>query len=213
MIYYRPTDGNPLVAPLRFRPRTCFLMTQMGGPIPPVLPEIRAALRDVLKERSYSLIDADSSVTGRDILLKIWEFTITVPLGIAIIHEEMRPGTIANVFYEMGLMQAYGKETLVIKTRDAVIPSDFVRTEHVSYSADFKSRMRRFLASLDERADYYAKLAGQIERDPLLAIDFLRRAYLLTENGTHRDRAREHYDTAGLNGRANNSVEALLVSF
>lgn len=50
MIYYRPTDGDPHDTPLRFRPRTCFLMTQMGGSIPPILSEIRAALKEVLEE-------------------------------------------------------------------------------------------------------------------------------------------------------------------
>jgi hypothetical protein len=213
MIYYRPTDGDPHDAPFTFRPRTCFLMTQMGGAIPPVLPEIRTALDEVLKEGSFALIDSDSAVTGRDILLKIWECIITVPLGIAIIHEEMGPSTIANVFYELGLMQAYGKETLVIKTPDAIVPSDFVRTDHVTYSADFKQRIRTFLGALDERAGFYAAMADQVERNPLLSIDFLKRAYLLTANAAHRKRAHEHFASAGLKRRANNSVETLLVNF
>jgi hypothetical protein len=213
MIYYRPTDGDPHLAPLRFRPRTCFLMTQLGGSIPPILSDIRTALKEVLLERSFSLIDADSAVTGRDFLIKIWEFIVAVPLGIAIIHEEMKPGTVANIFYELGLMQAYGKETLVIKTKDAAVPSDFVRTEYVQYGPDFQPRMRRFLDSLDDRAAYYAMVAEQVERNPLLAVDFLRRAFLLTEDKIHRDRAREVFAAAGLRGRAKNSVEMLLVDF
>lgn len=213
MIYYRPNDGDPHVGPLRFRPRTCFLMTQLGGPIPPVLSEIRSGLQDVLKERSYALIDADSAVTGRDFLLKIWEFMVAVPLGIAIIHEEMKPGTIANVFYELGLMQAYGKETLIIKTRDSLVPSDFMRTEYVQYAGDFQPRMRRFLDSIAERATYYSTMADQVERNPLLAIELLRRAFLLTEDAAHRERARQIFAAAKLSGRAKNSVEMLLVNF
>jgi hypothetical protein len=213
MIYYSPLDGDPQVTPLRLRPRTCFLMTQLGGSVPPVVPEIRSAIREVLKEHAYSLVDADSAVTGRDFLLKIWEFIIAVPVGIAIIHEEMRPDTIANIFYELGLMQAYGKETLVIKTRDAHIPSDFVRTEYVEYGTNFKPRLRRFVGSLDERAAYYATVAEQVDRNPLLAIDFLRRAYLLSSEARLRQRAREFFDHAGIGDRAKNSVERLLVSF
>jgi len=213
MIYYSLIDGDPRVTPLRLRPRTCFLMTQLGSPVPPAVVEIRSALEEVLREQSYTLIDSDSSVTGRDFLLKIWEFIIAVPIGIAIVHEDMRPGTIANIFYELGLMQAYGKETLIIKTPGASIPSDFVRTEYVQYGADFEPRLQRYLASLRERATYYATVAEQIDRNPLLAIDFLRRAYLLTSEARLRGRARELFAHARIRGRAKNSVETLLVNF
>jgi hypothetical protein len=213
MIYYSPIDGDPRVTPLRFRPRTCFLMTQLGSPVPPAVLEIRSALKEVLREQSYTLVDSDSSVTGRDFLLKIWEFIIAVPVGIAVVHEDMRTGTIANIFYELGLMQAYGKETLIIKTPGASIPSDFVRTEYVEYGTDFKPRVRRYLTSLRERATYYATVAEQIDRNPLLAIDFLRRAYLLTSEPRLQGRAREFFDEARIRGRAKNSVETMLVNF
>jgi hypothetical protein len=188
-------------------------MTQMGGSIPPVLTEMRAALKQVLKEHSYSLLDADSSITGRDFLLKIWDFIVSVPVGVALLHEEMRADTIANIFYELGILQAYGKETLIVKTPGVTIPSDFVRTEHVQYSHDFKPRIRRFLISLHDRASYYSTMAEHVERNPLLSIDFLRRAYLLNPDARLRVRAREFFAAAGLESRARNSVETLLVNF
>lgn len=213
MIYYRPTEGDPLTTPIRKRPRTCFLMTQLGGSIPPVLTEIRSALSAVLKKNGYDLVDADSLTTGRDFLLKIWEMIVAVPLGIAIIHEEMKATTIANVFYELGLMQAYGKETLVIKTKDATVPSDFVRTEYVQYGPDFRTRMKKFLRSLEERAAYYQLVADQVEKNPLLAIDYLRRAYLLTGADHLKEDARQIFKAADLSDRAKNSVEMLLIDF
>jgi hypothetical protein len=169
VIYYRPTDGDPLTTPVRTRPRTCFLMTQLGGPVPPILAEIRSALLAALNEHGYRLVDADSLVTGKDFLLKIFEMIVAVPLGIAIIHEQMRPGTLANVFYELGMMQAYGKETLVIRTDG--------------------------------------------ENNPLLAIDYLRRAYLLTGKRSLKRQATRIFDDAQLSNRAKNSVETLLIGF
>jgi hypothetical protein len=213
VIHYRPTDGDAQVTPLRARPRTCFLMTQLGGTVPPPLDEIRERLRRVLAAGEYDLVDADSVITGKDFLLKIWEMIVAVPLGIALLHEDMRPETIANVFYEMGLMQAYGKETLVVKTRGATVPSDFVRTEYVEYGPDFDARIGRFLAALDERATYYALIADQLEKNPLLSIDYLRRADLLTGDRAFTDRAVEIFEEAGVTGRAKNSVEMMLVNF
>ena len=210
MILYRPTDGSPHLGPLSLRPRCCFVMTQLGGP-PDEVRAIRRRLGAVLRRRAYSVIDADSAVTGRDFLLKIWEMLVSVPLGIAVIHESMRPGTIANVFYELGLMQACGKETLVVKSPGAAVPSDFVRTEYVEVGDGFEARVRRYLDSLDERARYYSVVAEQLDNNPLLAIDYLRRAYLLTRDAGLRERMKEIFGDAGLTTRARDSVERLLL--
>ena len=119
-------------------------MTQLGEPLPQDLKDIRDDLERVLRSEGYDAVDANSLTTGRDFLLKIWELILAVPMGIAVVHEDMRPSTIANVFYEMGLMQAYGKETLVVKTPKANIPSDFVRTEYVEYGKGFTRKFRTY---------------------------------------------------------------------
>jgi hypothetical protein len=187
-------------------------MTQLGGPVPPILSEIRSALLVALNEHRYSLVDADSLVTGRDFLLKIWEMIVAVPLGIAIIHEEMRPGTLANVFYELGLMQAYGKETLVIKTEAATVPSDLVRTEYVQFGADFPQRIGRYLRSLEtHRADFFAAIARQVENTPLLALDYLLRAYLLSGEVALKRKARALLRASRSNGGIGSGSERLLV--
>src|SRR5690606_28196822 len=131
MIFYSPINGDPLQSSPPCRPKTCFLMTQLGAPLPAELTEIRREIERTLDRYGYDMIDADSVTTGKDFLLKIWELVISVPLGIAIVHEAMSKKTIANIFYELGLMQAYGKETVVVKTPTTRMPSDFVRTEHI----------------------------------------------------------------------------------
>jgi len=119
----------------------------------------------------------------------------------------------ANIFYELGWMQAYGKETIVVKAGSLAIPSDFVRTEYVPYDDHFERRFRSFVNELEERANYYIVISEQVERNPLLAIDYLRRAYLLTGDESLRKRAKDIFSSAGFEGRAKNSVETLLTSF
>ena len=212
MIYYRPTDGDPHSSPFNYRPRTCFIMTQLGGPIPAEVARIREVLDSVFRAHDFDCIDATSVVTGKDFLLKIWELIVTVPVGVAIVHEEMSSTTIGNIFYELGLLQAYGKETLIVKTRSATIPSDFIRTEYVEAGSGLKERIERFCRSLQERAEYHLFMAQQVENNPLLAIDFLRRAYLLTGDTSLREPARELFEAAGLSTRAKSSVESLLLN-
>jgi hypothetical protein len=164
-------------------------MTKLGQPIPQDISRIRRALVRHLRERRIEPLDAESTVTGRDFLLKIWDLIVGCPLGIAIVSADLPPSTVANIFYEIGLLQALGKETLVVKTKGAAVPSDFVRTEYIEYDRRrFASKVRRYFDQLFEQADHYATMAENLETSPPLAIDYLKRAYLIT--GENRLRLR-----------------------
>ena len=213
MIVYRLTDGDAHSGKIKYRPRTCFLMTQLGQPIPRDADKIRQDLKSVLATHNINLIDANSAITGRDFLLKIWNMIIAVPLAIAIVHEDMPQRTQNNVFYEIGVAQALGKETIVIKSKKADVPSDFVRTEYIEYDNDFVENTNKYLDELFERADYYEHMAELLQENPLLAIDYLRRAFLISGRKECSQQAKEILSTLTLEGRARNSVENLLADF
>jgi hypothetical protein len=213
MILYRPTDGDAHTQKIKYRPKTCFIMTKLGKKVSPCVTDIRTELCTHLEKRKIESIDASSVRTGRDFLLKIWDIIITVPLGIAIIDKSMSELTLSNVFYEIGMMQALGKETLVIKTTQTKIPSDFIRTDYVEYNDEFIEELEKYIDhffSLPESYDAYAEL---LENNPLLAIDYLRRAYLISGEKAYRDKAKKIFNEASIEGRAKNSVEMLLVNF
>lgn len=213
MIFYRPTEGDAFTAKIDYRPRTCFLMTQLGQPIPYAIQEVRNTLSDILSKHNIVLIDANSVVTGKDFLIKIWRLLLGVPLGVAIIHKDMSAQTFANIFYEIGLLQAYGKENLVIKTKDTPVPSDFVRTEYIEFNRGFKERLGKFIKSFFEQAAYYSSMADQLDNNPLLAIDYLKRAYLISGQKKLRQKAKKIFKDASIVGRSKDSVEMLLVDF
>jgi hypothetical protein len=213
MIYYKPTDGEIQTTPIESRPRHCFLMTQLGEPIPGKIEEIRVEVLGVLDGFGYGLLDANSKVTGRDFLIKIWRLIIGVPAGIAIIHEDMTPQTLSNIFYELGMMEAYGKETVIVKTKKAKIPSGFLRTEYIEHGPRFAAKLKQWLSGLQELGDFFETMADQLEKNPLLEIDYLRRAYLITGDEALKNRAEAIYQAAELGMRARNSVEAMLKNF
>lgn len=186
MILYDPVQGDVLSKHIKYRPQTCFIMTQLGTPIPNEIKNIRRTLEKYLKQKKLKTIDASSDIKGKDFLLKIWEMILSVPVGIAIISKELTPYTLANIFYEIGLLQAYGKETLIIKTKDSFVPSDFVRTEYIEYDRNFKKKINKFLDWLDEQSEYYANTSILLEGNPLLSIDYLRRAFLISGNEKYR---------------------------
>lgn len=188
-------------------------MTQLGGSVPDVVMEICGQVTEVLNRHGYGLIDADCITTGRDFLIKIWELLLSVPVGVAVIHGGMSPQTMANVFYELGFMQAYGKETIMIRADDVGVPSDLIRTEHITYDGSLRDRVASFMEAVAERANHYAYVADQLERNPLLSIDYLRRAYLLSGDKGCRARVSHIIEHAGIENRARTSVELLLAAF
>ena len=213
MIIYSPLDGEALTSAVRSRSRHCFLMTQLGGDIPEGIHTIRAAVTRLCREADYDVIDARTQVTGRDFLLKIWKLIASTPFSVAVGHEEIPSSTQLNIYYELGVAQALGKETLLVKSPGAEVPSDLVRTEYVAFDNDFDTGFRKYLSSLQERADHYELVAEQLERNPVFALDYLKRAFLITGDNRFRASALALIGAEGLDARAKNSVERLAAAF
>ena len=93
------------------------------------------------------------------------------------------------------------------------MPSDFVRTEYVTADSDLERRLGRFLDSLREREEHYGFVGSLVENNPLLALDYFRRAYLLFGDDAWRERALELVAATDLSERAADSVEMILASF
>lgn len=191
MIFYDLIEGDAYSKKINYKPKTCFIMTQLGSPIPNSVVSIRKRVRKCLGVKDIKTIDANYDVTGKDFLNKIWEVILSVPIGVAIITEDMAPSTLTNIFYELGLMQALGKGTLIIKTKESSVPSDFVRTEYIDYPRGFTNRFEKFRDGLFARAEHYYVVADQLEQNPVLAIDYLKRAYLITSEQKYKNRILE----------------------
>ena len=115
MIIYNPLDGDAFTSSIQSSSRHCFLMTRLGKPVPDEVVNIRETVSKLCNEVNYEVIDASSRVTGRDFLLKIWRLIASCPLSIGICHEEIPESTQANIYYEIGVAQPLGQETLQIK--------------------------------------------------------------------------------------------------
>jgi hypothetical protein len=214
MIIYELTSGDPYTQKINYRPRTCFLMTQLGGSVAREVTDIGRDLKDVLKTYNFDLITATSSTTGKDILDKIWQMIVAVPLAVAIVHKRMRQKTLWNVYYEIGVAQALGKETMIIRGPGASVASDLVRTEYINYDAEFKEELGQFLDHVvNTRAPYYEEMSKLMEADPHLAMDFLRRSFLISEQRACRNKARKIRGRLPPSDRARNSVENMLAEF
>lgn len=181
---YNPVTGDVLDHKPKLRPRTCFIMTKIGSQITKEIRTIRKSLSKCLEKQSFHELDAAKEIHGRDFLQKIWKMILSVPIGIAIISDDLSANTRANIFYELGLLQAYGKETIIIKTKNANIPSDFIRTEYIEFENNkykkFGKDLENYFEKINERADYYVELSKDTKKVKSLSKDYLHRAYLIT---------------------------------
>ena len=213
MIIYNPLDGDALTSSIPSNPRHCFLMTRLGKPVPDEVMRMRKLIIELCKKARYKVIDASALVTGRDFLLKIWRQIASAPLAVGICHEEIPKKTQANIYYELGVAQALGKETILVKSVKAEIPSDFVRTEYIEFDSAFATKFSKYLKTLNNQAEHYELVAEQLDRNPILAIDYLKRAFLITGDRRLRQKAQQILEEAGVDARAKNSVEQLAASF
>lgn len=193
MIFYNH-DREVITDYIKYSPRCCFVMTQLGGEIPASITLIRDELSEVLKINNIKEIDANSLVTGRDFLSKIWKQILGVPIGIAIVSSEMPLSTIANIFYEIGVMNALGKDTIIVKSTDFKIPSDFVRTEYINYDKKFRANIGNFVANILELAEHYDTMAENLDNNPGLSIDYWRRAFLISGDHDYLLKAKQLFD-------------------
>ncbi len=212
MILYHPIEGDAYTKDIQYKPRTCFLMTKIGTPIPQEIKNIRNTLSKYLRNEKIKIIDAHSFITGKDFMVKIWESIVSVPLGIAIISDELESGTKANIFYEIGLLHALGKETLIIKTKNCSVPSDFIRTEYIEYDRSFKVKITKYLNAYFQQAKYYESVALELGKDPILAIDYLRRAFLISGDGKYKKTMRSIFkkNKTSLDPKTAGKIENLL---
>ena len=95
-----------------------------------------------------------------------------------------------------------GKETVIVKSPGAKIPSDFVRTEYIEFDRRFRSSFSQYLDGLSEQAEHYEVVADQLDRNPILALDYLKRAYLITGDVRLRNKARTILKESGIENRA-----------
>ncbi len=171
---------------------------------------MRRTFERYAKEHKIKIIDANSVTTGKDFLLKIYDMAASVPLGVAIISEELPIPTMCNIYYELGLLQALGKETLIIKSRNCPIPSDFVRTEYIEYGRVAGRKINEFFTTVFEQAKHYAQMAEGLEQNPALAIDYLRRAFLISGEKAYRAKAKKLFNANSFDAQQNAGMQNFL---
>ena len=149
-------------------------------------------------------MSATSQRGQKDYLVKIIQLIRGCGIGTAIFSEYTSAPTLANIFFEVALCNLLGKPVILVKSETAKTPSDFVRTEWVTYSGRKQAQLKKdfsdSISSVLALAKYYetlGDLAMEAEVIDLeLAFERYRQSFLIDGRINVRNKI------ANLNSRA-----------
>ena len=189
-------------------------MLQLGEGISRLEVDMDTAVDEILTRKKFEPIKATTRRGHKDYLEKIIQIIRGCGFGVAIFSEYTSASTLANIFFEVALCNLLGKPVIIVKSVDAKAPSDFVRTEWVTYTAGKGAKLKKEFTesvnSIVELADFYEKL-GDIameaeDVDLELAFERYKQAFLITNLGS----AKKKIDTILEMFRSTDDPSALL---
>lgn len=121
----------------------------------------REMIEPAVTEARVKCVRGDAIVRVGDLTQNIWALILHAGIVIADISVLN-----ANVFYELGLTHALGKDTILLKRRDTPLPADFGGAHYYEYDlndfADGKNQLRHAVENWvqNNKADGVRELRG-----------------------------------------------------
>ncbi|MBI2933982.1 MAG: hypothetical protein HYY29_00265 [Chloroflexi bacterium] len=173
-------ECNKAIPPL---PRTAFIMAPSADKTPPVLEKVINSLISSLEQYSMSYIFGAELVDVGDFLCSICKHIQGTVLGVAVSSTDLPAGTAGNIFWEMGLMQGFGKPVILVTDDRRNLPSDFARSYSIFFNQpNYMRKFKSLLQAINGRERYYSETLADLalnSGDYEKAARYLREAYLI----------------------------------
>jgi hypothetical protein len=167
-ILFSPLSEGILEGPFQPFPRSAFIMLHSANKVSPLEKEMDLLVTRRLVRLKHPVKKASRQSGTKDYLEKIMQIIRGCGFGVAIFSEATPAATLANIFFEVGLCGVLGKPVILVKSQKAKPPSDFVRTEWITYQAGvikkFRNDFDRSIQSVRALGKYYENL-GDIALD------------------------------------------------
>ena len=227
-LIFSPLSEDALEGPYQPYPKGVFVMLQLGDGVSHLESEMDKVVGSVLSQRKFKAIRATSERGQKDYLVKIIQLIRGCGFGTAIFSEYTPAPTLANIFFEVALCNLLGKPVVLVKSEGAKAPSDFVRTEWVTYSGSKETKLRSdysdSVSSILMLAKYYETLGDlAIEAEDVdleLAFERYRQSFLIDGRpkvkkkiGDLRIRSRDKNDGAARMAPARSRISAAISEF
>lgn len=166
--------------------KTAFIISPSTTNQPTKMPEVIMAIYRELKKAGFKPIEGASLVDYGDFVCSICKSILSCPFGIAFAGKGVPDKTLCNIFWEIGLMQGFGKVVLLVADEALNLPSDFNRTFIILYNQiNYVEKFRKSIQKLKDLPRYYMKVLAPIALDALdyeKAQKYYQDAYLFSAN-------------------------------
>jgi hypothetical protein len=130
-------------------------MRQLGNP-PTIDLRMNTLVRNVFENRGYRTIDAGGTTGSKDYLERILGLIRGTGFTVAIFSHDTRPESLANICLELGFSAMCGKPIIIVKSTEAVAPSDLKRTDWIEFEdTDLRGFRKKLRKGLDEIEKLY----------------------------------------------------------
>ena len=161
--------------------------------------ELKIVIRRIsteLKRQGFDYVDGCSLVELGGAVCKICYTMQGCAIGIGFYHPDIQIDAVSNIFWEMGMLQGWGRPALLVATKKEDLPSDFTGEFCIFYE-DNNRYIRKFkdlIIAFQDRENYYADmLADEAIKtaDYEKAIKYYQEAYLISGNRQILNRMRK----------------------
>jgi hypothetical protein len=198
-LIFSPLSEDVLEGPFESKPRRAFVMLHSGKTISAIEKKMDKVIFTSLKRLRHPVEKAVTPGGTKDYLEKIIQTIRGCGFGVAIFSEFTPAPTLANIFFEIGLCGLLGKPVILVKSAKAQMPSDFVRTEWLTYQGGDTTKLRKDFESsikgITALAKYYEKLGDLAveakDADLELAFERYKQALLIAGSPTAKRKIKE----------------------
>lgn len=103
-------------------------------------------MKPAIEGAGLECVRGDTSIRVGDLTSNIWSSILSSGIIVGDVS-----AVNANVFYELGLAHALGKDTFILKRKGAVIPADFAGAHYYEYELEDLEAAKRLLLEELER--------------------------------------------------------------
>jgi hypothetical protein len=106
----------------------------------------------------FETIDADGTVGSKDYLERILGLIRGTGFTVAIFSHQTRASSMANIALELGFAAMCGKPLVIVKSPEAIAPSDLKRTDWIEYDrrkpAQFRRKLQQAVEEVESLSNY-----------------------------------------------------------
>lgn len=166
------------------RPKTAFLMTPSKSKRSTKLKAVISRVSSALKRKNIRPLDGCTLLDIGDTVCNICSTMQGCAMSIGFYNPQVPADALSNIFWEMGMVQGWGRPVLLVANRKEDLPSDFTRDRCFFYETDlhYIKNLTEIVQAIKDREQYYVNiLANEAiqSADYERAIKYYQEAFLI----------------------------------